>query len=101
MKRKSVATAVVLAAILGPIGLAYVSIGQAVLGVILLVVGYVAAATTGDIGVMTKTIGVFWLIFVAVAWSMSRKNNAEIDKKAAIEERKHKEILAALSQRAN
>lgn len=93
MKRKSIGTAVVLTALLGPLGLFYISAGQAVIAIVLALV--VIPVALGSVGSGAAIMLSFWGILVAVAWSMTAKHNKEIRDREITEERRHQELLQA------
>lgn len=99
MKRKSVVMAIILTGLFGPLGLIYVSWGQAVLGVVLwlLVVPSTIAVSPESAGTVSLA---FSAVCVLVGWSMSREHNKAIDAAKADAERKHREVLAALEHAA-
>lgn len=108
MKRKSIPTAVILAALIGPFGLFYVSAWQAILAVVawLLVVPstLLADPTTGAV-----IFWAFWALCIWAAWLIARERNRDADQieaerkreavRAKAEERlRHAEILAAIDR---
>ena len=97
MKRKSILTATILAALFGPLGLFYVSGAQAIVGTVawLVVVpgSFAASPETGGTVAL-----VFWVLCMAVAWAMARERNQDCARAEAKEEQKHREILAALER---
>lgn len=98
-RRRSPAAASLLALVLGPLGLVYVSVSQALVGVLIaLIIIPVAIAMYPSSAALI--LAIFWILIVVCAFSTAEKINAEADERDALEERRHNEMLEAVRQAA-
>lgn len=87
MQKKSMSTNVLLTVLFGPLGLLYASAWQ---GAVLTIVALYLSGAMMFTGLL-----ILWVLSLVLGVSAVRARNYAIDKREALEERRHQEIVAA------
>lgn len=95
---KSQSRAALLTALFGPLGLAYISISEAFVGLVLAVILLPLASAAAPQAIVW-IYGGFWVTCIAVAVSLTRRHNDRVAQKESLEQKRHDELLAAMRSR--